>query len=51
MSEKSEVDLTGAKQNTGVWLVKVGLVPKLKLAHILQQIASIYATTKLARAS
>ncbi|XP_046886660.1 general transcription factor IIF subunit 2-like isoform X1 [Hypomesus transpacificus] len=23
MSEKSEVDLTGAKQNTGVWLVKV----------------------------
>lgn len=23
MSEKGEVDLTGAKQNTGVWLVKV----------------------------
>lgn len=23
MSEKAEVDLTGAKQNTGVWLVKV----------------------------
>ncbi|CAB1347200.1 unnamed protein product [Coregonus sp. 'balchen'] len=23
MSEKTEVDLTGAKQNTGVWLVKV----------------------------
>ncbi|GAA6085173.1 general transcription factor IIF subunit 2 isoform X1, partial [Tachysurus ichikawai] len=23
MSERSDVDLTGAKQNTGVWLVKV----------------------------
>lgn len=23
MSDKGEVDLTGAKQNTGVWLVKV----------------------------
>lgn len=23
MTEKAEVDLTGAKQNTGVWLVKV----------------------------
>lgn len=23
MSEKTEVDLTGTKQNTGVWLVKV----------------------------
>ena len=49
MSEKSEVDLTGAKQNTGVWLVKVGLVPKF--ARMLHQIACSYASTKLARAS
>lgn len=27
MSEKGEVDLTGAKQNTGVWLVKVSILP------------------------
>lgn len=27
MSEKGEVDLTGAKQNTGVWLVKVRIWP------------------------
>uniref|UniRef100_A0A0E9VR37 Uncharacterized protein n=1 Tax=Anguilla anguilla TaxID=7936 RepID=A0A0E9VR37_ANGAN len=26
MSEKGEVDLTGAKQNTGVWLVKVSVL-------------------------
>lgn len=25
MSEKSDVDLTGAKLNTGVWLVKVSV--------------------------
>lgn len=25
MSEKGELDLTGAKQNTGMWLVKVSL--------------------------
>lgn len=26
MSDKGDVDLTGAKQNTGVWLVKVSVV-------------------------
>lgn len=29
MSEKGELDLTGAKQNTGMWLVKVRKPPVL----------------------
>lgn len=30
MSDKGDVDLTGAKQNTGVWLVKVSAVSSMK---------------------
>lgn len=28
MAERGELDLTGAKQNTGVWLVKVSREPR-----------------------
>lgn len=31
MTEKAEVDLTGAKQNTGVWLVKVRIPIIIKI--------------------
>uniref|UniRef100_A0A8C1G8W1 General transcription factor IIF subunit 2 n=2 Tax=Cyprinus carpio TaxID=7962 RepID=A0A8C1G8W1_CYPCA len=56
MSDKGEVDLTGAKQNTGVWLVKVpkylsqqwakatgrGEVGKLRICKYVAKITTIY---------
>lgn len=37
MAERGELDLTGAKQNTGVWLVKVMFV-RLQLALVLVKV-------------
>lgn len=35
MAERGELDLTGAKQNTGVWLVKVRREPHGALPKVL----------------
>lgn len=45
MSDKGDVDLTGAKQNTGVWLVKVSDLNSSMMNCFVQPVFSLYNIT------